>query len=212
MILDYYDYGLTSGETAGIAAIGGILIVILIVCSVIAITFAVLAVIGQWKMFEKSNQPGWAAIVPIYNTYCLCKLAGINPWWALIATLAPSVLSLIPAVGTLVGSAITIYFLVIISVSIARSFGKSDSYAFGIALLSPIFYFLLGREKEVYVGPRPMHDIVFDDWLKQNQNNAGNSVPEANVSVTNGQSRFCSSCGTKVEGDTKFCPGCGKEV
>lgn len=39
----------------------------------------VLAIIGMWKLFEKANEPGWAAIIPIYNMWIMAKIAGINP-------------------------------------------------------------------------------------------------------------------------------------
>lgn len=218
--MDYYTYGseastLTSGETAALGALGGALIIVLLILMVIGIALAVLAIIGQWKMFKKSNQPGWAALIPIYNTYCMCKLAGINPWWILIVCVGPAVLSFIPFVGSLAGSVISIYFAIILSVSVARSFGKQDVYAVGLIFLAPIFYFLLGMEKEKYLGAKPMHDIVFDDWFKQANNpttNNGQNVPEANISEDNNQSRFCPGCGAKIEGDTKFCQSCGKEL
>jgi len=32
---------------------------------------AVVVIIGGWKMFEKAGQPGWAILIPFYNTYIL---------------------------------------------------------------------------------------------------------------------------------------------
>ncbi len=31
---------------------------------------------GMWKSFEKVGEPGWAAIVPVYNYMILAKIAG----------------------------------------------------------------------------------------------------------------------------------------
>lgn len=210
----YGDYGLTASDSAAVGALTGVFLIFFLVMMAICITCAVLVIIGQWKIFKKGNQPGWAALIPFYNTYCMCKVVGINPWWILIVCLSP-ILGIIPIVGSLASAIVSIYFTILLAVSLARSFGKSDGYAVGIILLAPIFYFLLGRDKEQYLGPKPMHDIVFDDWFKQNNNTTNmnnNAVPEANVSEENNQSRFCPNCGSKIEGDTKFCPSCGKEV
>lgn len=214
--MDYgYDYGLTTGEAAGVAALGGFFLVFFLVIMAICIALAVLTIIGQWKVLNKGGQPGWAALIPFYNQVCLCRISGVNPWWVLIAALGPGLLALIPLLGGIAGAVISIYFLILLNVSVARSFDKTEGYAAGLILLGPIFYFLLGREKEKYAGPNPMHDIVFDDWFKANSttnNVASNNVSEAQTSEDNNQSRFCPSCGAKIEGDTKFCASCGKEV
>ena len=36
----------------------------------------VLTIAGMWAMFAKAGQPGWAAIIPIYNTIVLLRVAG----------------------------------------------------------------------------------------------------------------------------------------
>ncbi|MDC0230600.1 S26 family signal peptidase [Aureispira] len=36
---------------------------------------------GMYKFFEKANQPGWASLVPFYNTYVLTKIIGSPKWW-----------------------------------------------------------------------------------------------------------------------------------
>jgi hypothetical protein len=38
--------------------------------------FVILMIAALWKVFAKAGQPGWAAIIPIVNTYFLCKVAG----------------------------------------------------------------------------------------------------------------------------------------
>ena len=39
---------------------------------------------SMWKLFEKAEQPGWAAIIPIYNTYIMLKIGGKPGWWLLL--------------------------------------------------------------------------------------------------------------------------------
>ena len=36
----------------------------------------VLTIVAKWKVFRKAGEPGWAAIIPFYNTYTQYKIAG----------------------------------------------------------------------------------------------------------------------------------------
>ena len=106
---------------------------------ILLIELAVLVVIvaGMWKMFVKANMPGWAAIVPIYNIYCLCKIVGRPGWW--------TILFFIPFVNFVMA--------IIVSIDLAKSFGKSVAFALGLVFLAPIFYCILGFGSAQYQGP-----------------------------------------------------------
>ncbi len=45
---------------------------------------AVVVIIGGWKVFEKAGHPGWAILIPFYNTYIMLKIAGRPGWWLLL--------------------------------------------------------------------------------------------------------------------------------
>ena len=45
----------------------------------IAIATSVLTIIGRWKVFEKAGKPGWAAIVPYYNSWITYELGSFPP-------------------------------------------------------------------------------------------------------------------------------------
>jgi len=97
----------------------------------------VVFVVGMWRVFEKAGQPGWAAIIPIYNAYILLKIAGRPGWWLLLC--------LIPLVN------VVIFFIV--SMDVAKAFGQSA--VFGIVLLflfSFIGYLVLGFGNYRYTG------------------------------------------------------------
>jgi len=95
-----------------------------------AISFAFLAAvaIGRWKVFEKAGQPGWGAVVPIYNLYLLLQVARRPAWW-LVLYFVP-LLFLIP--------------LVVVPLDIAKHFGKSAAFGIGLMFLGFIFYPILG--------------------------------------------------------------------
>ena len=97
-----------------------------------------IVVIGLWKVFVKADEPGWAAIIPIYNYYVILKIVG-RPWWWLL-------LLLIPIVNLII--------LIIVAIDLAKSFGKDAAY--GVILLwlfSVIGYLILGYGDAEYQGP-----------------------------------------------------------
>lgn len=97
----------------------------------------VLQVIAQWKIFTKAGEAGWKSIIPIYNMIVLLKIVGMSPWFILI--------NLIPGAGTLVYS-------VMVSLKLAKVYGKSTGFAVGLIFLGPIFYLILGFGKDEYLG------------------------------------------------------------
>lgn len=169
-----------------------------IILGIILITY-ILSAIGLWKMFQKAGKPGWPSLIPIYNTYILCEITGVSPWWLVISFGAGFITAFIPFLGFL-SSIISIYFGILLAVSIARSFAKEDVYAIGIYLLPFVFYLVIGLGDSKYLGPRPMEDVIFHHF----QGNA--------FSGTDNQVKYCSSCGSKVNSQAKYCGNCGKEL
>ena len=116
-------------------------------------------------------------------------------------------LNIFPLIGTLAFFGVVIYFLILLNVSIARSFGKEDAFAVGLILLPPFFYFALGVEDSEYRGENPMEDVLF------NAINKKNTEPKTTNNQTNNtQYSYCSGCGNRIDKNIKFCPNCGKEI
>lgn len=191
-------------EYEGLDLILGWLFAFLGITILISFAITVFIIITCWKLFEKAEKPGWAAIIPVYNLYVLCDMVGVNPWWILIVVLSP-ILNIIPVLGALAQFAVIIYFLILLNVSLARAFKKEDGFAAGLILLPIVFLPILAFGKEnKYCGKRPMHDILFD--------NIGNNNSNATEAPYEEKTKYCSSCGTKMNIDTKYCPNCGKEM
>ena len=104
---------------------------------IICIVFAVIAIAGAWKAFEKANQPGWACIIPIYNSYIMLKIGGKPGWWLL--------LYFIPGVN--------VVFAIWTMNMISKSFGKDEGFTVGLLFLGFIFWPILGFGDAVYQGP-----------------------------------------------------------
>jgi hypothetical protein len=113
------------------AAVGGVI-------AIIYLAVIVISVISLWKIFTKAGEPGWAAIVPIYNLIVLIKIVGKPLWWI--------VLLIIPCVNFII--------LILLSLELAKAFGKSGGFGVGLALLSPIFLPILAFGDARYVGTK----------------------------------------------------------
>ena len=105
--------------------------------AIIALAVCVLMIASMWVVFTKANEPGWAAIIPIYNIIVLLKIAG-KPMWFIVLFLIP-IVSLIAAI--------------LVYVSLAKSFGKSAGYGIGMILLPFIFFPMLAFGDAKYQGP-----------------------------------------------------------
>lgn len=107
----------------------------------------ILVVIAWWKIFVKAGQPGWAAIVPVYNLYILLKIIGRPIWWLWLL-----ILLVIPFVN-FIGAVVWFVLGILIALDLGKAFGKDP--AFSIILLwlfSIIGYLILGFGKDEYKG------------------------------------------------------------
>jgi uncharacterized membrane protein YhaH (DUF805 family) len=101
------------------------------------LAFTILMIAACWKIYTKAGQPGWAAIIPIYNLYIWCKIVG-RPWWWIL-------LMLIPFVNFIIG--------IILCIDLAKSFGKGVGFGLGLVFLGIIFFPILGFGSAQYQGP-----------------------------------------------------------
>lgn len=109
-----------------------------IVFTIIALAVAIFMIAALWKIFTKAGQPGWAAIIPIYNLYVELKIAGRPGWWL--------ILFIIPFVNIIVS--------LILAIDLAKSFGKGAGFGVvGLWLFGIIGYPVLGFGSATYRGP-----------------------------------------------------------
>lgn len=88
----------------------------------------IIVLIATWKVFAKAGRPGWAAIIPFYNSYVLFDIVYGQGWKFL--------LMLIPFYN--------IYLLFKTYICLAHKFGKSTGFGVGLVFLSFIFMPMLG--------------------------------------------------------------------
>jgi len=109
---------------------------ILFIC-LLALVVSVFIIAAMWKVFTKAGQPGWAAIIPIYNIYILTKIGGKPGYWTLLC--------LIPLVNYI--------FVVWLYNMVSKSFGKDEGFTVGLVLLGIVFWPILGFGDSKYQGP-----------------------------------------------------------
>jgi hypothetical protein len=101
------------------------------------VAFIVVYLAAGWVVFTKAGEDGWKSLIPIYNLYVLLKIVGRPGWWL--------ILYLIPIVNVVIW--------IIVSIDLAKSFGKGTGFAIGLILLTPIFYLILAFGDATYRGP-----------------------------------------------------------
>jgi len=111
-----------------------LVIPLLIVC----IHIMVIRTVALWFIFRKADEPGWAAIIPVYNILIVIKVAG-KPWWYILLLLLPIV---------------NIIIAILILNGLSKSFGKGGWFTVGLFFLRMIFLPILGFGKAVYSGDK----------------------------------------------------------
>jgi len=101
------------------------------------LAIVIILIASFWKVFSKAGQPGWASIIPIYNIIVMLQIVG-RPWWWILLLLIPIV---------------NLVIFIIISIDMAKSFGKGAGFGIGLFLLGIIFYPILGFGNATYQGP-----------------------------------------------------------
>jgi len=104
---------------------------------IFSLAIVVLIIAGWWMIFTKAGEEGWKAIIPIYNFIILLKIVGREWWWV--------VLALIPIVGFVIW--------IIVSLDLAKSFGRGTGFAIGLIFLPVVFAPILGFGSDTYRGP-----------------------------------------------------------
>jgi hypothetical protein len=93
--------------------------------------------VAGWKVFTKAKRPGWAILVPIYNSLNVLWMVG-RPWWWLL-------LMCIPIVNVIFG--------IIVTNDLSKSFGKSAWWTVGLIFLPIVSYPMLAFGSATYQGP-----------------------------------------------------------
>lgn len=157
---------LTPSEAAVAGGLVGGAIAIFVI---ISLAWWILQIIACWRMFEKAGEPGWKAIIPIYNYYIMFKIVDMKGWfWATI------ILSIVYCIimvangytgdttnynlganpGVLITAIVYVIFAIVVeiiySIRTSRAFGHGGLFAAGLFFFQPIFQMIIGFGKSKY--------------------------------------------------------------
>ncbi|MFH1476993.1 MAG: DUF5684 domain-containing protein [Verrucomicrobiota bacterium] len=107
-----------------------------IIGMIVGLAFSILMIVAMWKVFVKAGRPGWAVLIPIYNTYVFLKIAGKPGWWL--------IWFFIPLLNLVFG--------IIATMAFAQNFGKGVGFAVGLIFLPIIFIPILAFGEAQYAG------------------------------------------------------------
>ncbi|HQY99649.1 MAG TPA: DUF5684 domain-containing protein [Propionicimonas sp.] len=93
----------------------------------VSLAIGVLMLVAVWKVFAKAGEPGWASLIPFYNTYVEFRMAGYNPWLFLLL--------LVPVVN--------IVLALLVSYKIGETFGKGPVFNIVWMVLFPVVGWLI---------------------------------------------------------------------
>ena len=103
----------------------------------ISLAIGVLMLVAVWKVFAKAGEPGWASLIPFYNTYVEFRMAGYNPWLFLLL--------LVPVVN--------IVLALLVSYKIGETFGRDRCSTSSGWCCSPVGWLILGSGDAQYRRP-----------------------------------------------------------
>lgn len=167
---------MSTGET--IAAFIAAFAIVFGIIMIISIGFAVVHCIAMWKLYEKAGEPGWSAIVPVYNVMQQIKIATGNfklAWiylalyggYFVLNTFSSFFLNFVTDSdeGTVAALAVSGLMMLIslplavlggyTSYMFAKSYGKSQTFCILSIFFGGITVLIMGFDKSTqYVGPK----------------------------------------------------------
>lgn len=104
--------------------------------TVLWLAITIVLIVAAWRLFEKAGRPGWASLIPIYNTIVMLQITGQSGWWIL---------------GLFVPF-LNFFVIIRLIFNLATVFGRSVAFGFGLLFLAPIFLCILAFGDARYVG------------------------------------------------------------
>ena len=122
----------------------------------------VLLFIGYKRLFDKCNEKGWQAFIPIYNTYILGEIAGVNIFFSLLANIFFITESLNIFKYELVFFLLSLIGKYVIHNKICKMFNKSNTYTILMTLFPLPMYCILGLSKDMPIKQSNIKDIPIE--------------------------------------------------
>lgn len=143
-----YTYTTTTTSSDGTAA--GLFAGVMLFLLFLFIPLLVFQIVCWWKIFEKAGVEGWKALIPVYDLWVLAEISGKPGWWGLFISLV-GVVAWIPLLGWAAAVA-AVVMVVMISIELAKKFGKDPVFALLLIFLQVVGYAILAFGSAKYDG------------------------------------------------------------
>lgn len=117
----------------------------------VGIAVFIIAVLANWRIFQKAGQPGWACIIPFYGSYVEYKITWGNGWLFLVPIVGGILACCTGVVGMIIGVALLV-FDALSAYKLSEAFGHKIAFAIGLYFLPLIFNMILAFNKDEYLG------------------------------------------------------------
>lgn len=125
----------------------------------ILLAMAVLSIIGCWKLYQKAGEPGWASIVPFYNTYKMSMIAtgkATAGWASIVLTLLRFVSNAVLGSKSELSFVLSLAIIVVdcyLYYVFTESFGQPTKMCVLSILFGGIIFMIIACDKNTcYVG------------------------------------------------------------
>lgn len=131
----------------------------------VSLILVILMIVAYWKIFSKAGEAGWKAIIPIYNSYIVFKIAW-RPLMFGISIILGALYVILFTIGfvyeyspggSMLLAVLPILLIVIAVINImllhklSKAFGHGVGFTFGLIFLNIIFLFILAFGSSQYV-------------------------------------------------------------
>lgn len=109
----------------------------------LALVLGLVQIVSLWIVFEKADQHGWAILIPFYSAWVWAEVGDKPGWWGLLVVFSGSISGVIPFIGPYLGLLIGFALSLVISIGIAKTFGRGAAFGIGLCFVPFVFYPIL---------------------------------------------------------------------
>lgn len=123
----------------------------MVVIFIVMILLLIWSVVINWRIFKKAGQPGWKALIPVYDVITIHRIIRSSKGSLIIYGILMASCVIFYFLGMGLPTAFLVIYYMSLYYRMAKYFGKSVGFAVGCAFLWPIFGAILAFSKDPLV-------------------------------------------------------------
>lgn len=118
---------------------------------IVMILLLIWSVVINWRIFKKAGQPGWKALIPVYDVITIHRIIRSSKSSLIVYGILMASCVIFYFLGMGLPTAFLVIYYMSLYYRMAKYFGKSVGFAVGCAFLWPIFGAILAFSKDPLV-------------------------------------------------------------